>query len=61
MVHENTIAMSIPDEMTSDETKPDETKPDETTLLHEHLEPLMPSRSLSGFPEPPSYSGTGDA
>ena len=53
MVHENTIAMSIPDEMTSDETKPDETKPDETTLLREHLEPLMPSRSLSGFPEPP--------
>ena len=60
MVHENTIAMSIPDEMTSDETKPDETKPDETTLLREHLEPLMPSRSLSGFPEPPSYSGTGE-
>ena len=55
MVHENTIAMSISDEMTSDETKPDETTP-----LREHLEPLMPSRSLSGFPEPPSYSGTGE-
>ncbi|WP_301834104.1 DUF4911 domain-containing protein [uncultured Veillonella sp.] len=42
--------MSILDKMTSDETKP----------LRKHLEPLMPSRSLSGFPEPPSYSGTGE-
>ena len=47
--------MSILDKMTSDETKPDE-----TALLREHLELLMPSRSLSGFPEPPSYSSTGE-
>ena len=57
--------MSILDEMTSDEMIPDEvtpdkTKTDETTPLCEHLEPLMPSRSLSGFPEPPSYIGTGE-
>lgn len=55
MVHENTIAMSVHDELTSDETKSDEMKP-----LREHLEPLIPSRSLSGFPELPLYSGTGE-
>ena len=60
MVDENTIAMSVHDEMTSDEVTPDKTKTDETTPLREHLELLMPSRSLAGFPEPPSYSGTGE-
>ena len=55
MVHENTIAMSVHDEMTSDEVTPDE-----TISLRDNQEPLMPSRSLSGFPEPPSYSGTGE-
>lgn len=60
MVHENTISMSVHDEMTSDEVTPDKTKTDETTPLCEHLEPLMPSRSLSGFPKPPSYSDTGE-
>ena len=55
MVDENTIAMSVHDEMTSDEVTPDETIP-----LRDNREPLMPSRSLSGFPEPPSYSGTGE-
>ena len=60
MVHENTISMSVHDEMTSDEVTPDQTKTDETTPLCEHLEPLMPSRSLSGFPKPPSYSDTGE-
>lgn len=45
MVHEKTAAMSIPGEM---------------TLLRDNREPLMPSRSLSGFPEPPLYSGTGE-
>ena len=42
MVHENTAAMSIPGEMTP---------------LRDNREPLMPSRSLAGFPEPPLYSG----
>ena len=42
MVHENTAAMSIPGEMTP---------------LRDNREPLMPSHSLAGFPEPPSYSG----
>lgn len=42
MVHENTVAMSIPGEMTP---------------LCDNREPLMPSRSLAGFPEPPSYNG----
>lgn len=60
MVHENTIAMSVHDEMTSDEVTPDKTKTDEMAPLREHLELLMPSRSLAGFPEPPSYSGTGE-
>mgnify|MGYP000306493138 CR=1 FL=1 len=65
MVHENTIAMSVHDEMTSDEMIPDEVTPDKTKTdemapLREHLELLMPSRSLAGFPEPPSYSGTGE-
>ena len=55
MVDENTITMSVHDEMTSDEVTPDETIP-----LRDNREPLMPSRSLSGFPEPPSYSGTGE-
>ena len=45
MVHENTATMSIPGEMTP---------------LRDNREPLMPSRSLSGFSEPPSYSGTGE-
>ena len=45
MVHENTATMSMLDE---------------TTPLRDNREPLMPSRSLSGFPEPPSYSGTGE-
>ena len=44
MVDENTIAMSVYDEMT----------PDETIPLRDNQEPLMSSRSLSGFPEPPS-------
>ncbi|MDU4408339.1 DUF4911 domain-containing protein [Veillonella sp.] len=65
MVDENTIAMSVHDEMTSDEMIPDEVTPDKTKTdemapLREHLELLMPSRSLAGFPEPPSYSGTGE-
>ena len=60
MVHENTIAMSVHDEMTPDEVTPDKTKTDEMAPLREHLELLMPSRSLAGFPEPPSYSGTGE-
>lgn len=65
MVHENTIAMSVHDEMTSDEMIPDEVTPDKTKTdemapLREHLELLMPSRSLAGFPEPPSYSGMGE-
>ena len=55
MVHENTATMSMLDEMT-----PDEVTPDETISLRDNQEPLMPSRSLSGFPEPPSYSGTGE-
>ena len=55
MVHENTIAMSVHDEMTSDEVTPDETIP-----LRDNREPLMPSRSLPGFPELPSYNGTGE-
>lgn len=55
MVDENTIAMSVHDEMTSDEVTPDEMIP-----LRDNREPLMPSCSLSGFPEPPSYSGTGE-
>ena len=42
MVHENTAAMSIPGEMTP---------------LRDNREPLMPSRSVAGFPEPSSYSG----
>ena len=50
MVHENTATMSMLDETT----------PDETIPLRDNREPLMPSRSLSGFPEPPSYSGTGE-
>ena len=50
MVHENTATMSMLDETT----------PDETISLRDNQEPLMPSRSLSGFPEPPSYSGTGE-
>ena len=45
MVDENTATMSMLDE---------------TTPLRDNREPLMPSRSLSGFPEPPSYSGTGE-
>lgn len=45
MVHEKTAAMSIPGEMTP---------------LRDNREPLMPSRSLAGFPEPPSYRGTGE-
>ena len=55
MVHENTATMSM-----LDETTPDEVTPDEMILLCDNREPLMPSRSLSGFPEPPSYSGTGE-
>lgn len=49
MVDENIIAMSVHDEMT----------PDETIPLRDNQEPLMPC-SLAGFPEPPSYSGTGE-
>ena len=45
MVDENTATMSMLDEMTP---------------LRDNREPLMASRSLSGFPEPPSYSGTGE-
>ena len=50
MVHENTATMSMLDETT----------PDETIPLRDNQEPLIPSRSLSGIPEPPSYSGTGE-
>ena len=46
--------------MIPDEVTPDKTKTDEMAPLREHLELLMPSRSLAGFPEPPSYSGTGE-
>ena len=53
MVHENTATMSMLDEMTPDEVTPDEVTPDETISLRDNQEPLMPSRSLSGFPEPP--------
>ena len=65
MVDENTIAMSVHDEMTSDEMIPDEVTPDKTKTdemapLRDNRELLMPSRSLAGFPEPPSYSGTGE-
>ena len=54
MVDENTIAMSVHDEMTSDEMIPDEVTPDKTKTdemapLREHLELLMPSRSLAGL------------
>ena len=55
MVHENTATMSMLDEMT-----PDEVTHDDTIPLRDNQEPLMPSRSLSGFPELPSYSGTGE-
>ena len=57
MVHENTATMSMFDETTTDEVTSDEVTPDETIPLRDNREPLMPSRSLSGFPEPPSYSG----
>ena len=60
MVHENTATMSMLDETTPDETTPDELTHDETIPLRDNQEPLMPSRSLSGFPEPSSYSGTGE-
>lgn len=45
MVHENTAALPITGKMTP---------------LRDNREPLLPSRSLLGFPEPPSYSGTGE-
>lgn len=45
MVDEHTDGIMVPDTLDGDLAK---------------TAPLLPSRSLSGFPEPPEYTGTGE-
>lgn len=45
MVDEHTDGIMVPDTLDGDLAK---------------VAPLLPSRSLSGFPEPPEYTGTGE-